>query len=106
MIPRYDQMLLMCGASAIVQPSLFEGWSTVLEDARALGKLAIVSDFPVHIEQNLAHALYFRRGDSADCARAILEHYARDIPCQAPDRAENMRRVSAFARSFINIVAN
>src|SRR5262249_46677915 len=105
LIPRYDQIMLMRGASAIVQPSLFEGWSTVLEDTRALGKPIIASDFPVHIEQNLPQALYFRQGDSTDCARAILEHYARDIPCQAPDQAENMRRVIAFARSFLDIVS-
>jgi len=31
LIPRSDQLLLMKYASAIVQPSLFEGWSTVIE---------------------------------------------------------------------------
>jgi glycosyltransferase involved in cell wall biosynthesis len=105
MIPRYDQIMLMRGASAIVQPSLFEGWSTVLEDARALGKSVIASDFPVHIEQNLEHAIYFRRGDSSDCARAILEHYARAILNEAPDQSEMRQRVTAFARSFMDIVA-
>jgi glycosyltransferase involved in cell wall biosynthesis len=105
MIPRYDQIMLMRGASAIVQPSLFEGWSTVLEDARVLGKSVIASDFPVHIEQNLPHTIYFSQGDSTDCARAILEHYNRDIPNQVLDQTEIKRRITVFARSFIDIIA-
>ena len=38
LIPRLDQIQLMRRSLAVVQPSLFEGWSTVVEDARALGK--------------------------------------------------------------------
>jgi len=30
-------------AKAIIQPSYFEGWSTVIEDAKALNKYLIVS---------------------------------------------------------------
>ena len=47
-IQRDEQMQLMRSAEAVVQPSLYEGWSTVLEDARTLGVPVIVSDFPVH----------------------------------------------------------
>ncbi len=99
--------MLMRGASAIVQPSLFEGWSTVLEDALAPAKPVIASDFPVHIEQDLAQAIYFRRSDSSDCARAILDHYSRirDTSYQMPDQREHMQRVAMFARSFLSIFA-
>ena len=34
-IPRQDQLVLMKYAKAVVQPSLFEGWSTVVEDAKS-----------------------------------------------------------------------
>ena len=34
MIPRAEQLTLMKHAQAVLQPSLFEGWSTVIEDAR------------------------------------------------------------------------
>ena len=37
-IPRTDQISLMRASAAVLQPSQFEGWSTVIEDARALGK--------------------------------------------------------------------
>ena len=36
LIPRGEQLVIMKNAKAIIQPSLFEGWSTVIEDARSL----------------------------------------------------------------------
>lgn len=50
-IPRLDQLTLMRDADVVIQPSLFEGWSTVVEDARGLGVPLIASDIPVHREQ-------------------------------------------------------
>ena len=50
-------------AMAVIQPSLFEGWSTVVEDARALGKPMILSDFPVQIEQDPPSSDYFERNN-------------------------------------------
>ena len=60
-IPRDDQLMLLKEAEFIIQPSLFEGWSTVIEDAKAQGKYVIASDLRVHIEQvleNGQHSLY------------------------------------------------
>ncbi len=107
MIPRYDQIMLMRGASAIMQPSVFEGWSTVLEDARALGQRVIATDFPVHLEQDLLGALYFRAGDVADCVRAIRQHFDTEPAWQrqraafSPDA--HHQRLLAFARAFMSI---
>lgn len=48
----YLEMLdLMRCAQSILQPSRFEGWSTSIEDAKALGKKLICSDIQVHREQ-------------------------------------------------------
>src|SRR5207249_106255 len=47
LIPRDEQIQLMRRALAVIQPSFFEGWSTVVEDARSLGKRLILSDIPV-----------------------------------------------------------
>ena len=51
LIPRGEQLVIMKNAIAIIQPSLFEGWSTVIEDARSLQVPVIASDLPVNIEQ-------------------------------------------------------
>lgn len=42
---------LMRVATIIIQPSRFEGWSTVVQDAKALGRPLLCSDIPVHREQ-------------------------------------------------------
>jgi glycosyltransferase involved in cell wall biosynthesis len=67
-IPRVDQIQLMRCAVAVVQPSLHEGWSTVLEDARALGKPILASDLDVHKEQAIPGALYFDPHDADELA--------------------------------------
>lgn len=107
MIPRYDQIMLMRGASAIMQPSVFEGWSTVLEDARALNQRIIATDFPVHLEQNLPGALYFRMSDAADCAQAIRRHFDTLLDWQRQRAAirpdAHHQRLLAFARNFMSI---
>lgn len=43
---------LMKHAIAIINPSLFEGGSTTVEEAKSLLKVIILSGIPVHREQN------------------------------------------------------
>ncbi len=57
-IPRKHVYALMRQSLAILQPSLFEGWSTSVEEAKSLGKQIIVSDLDVHREQNAPGAIY------------------------------------------------
>ena len=71
LLDRKDQIQLLRGAAAVVQPSLFEGWSTVIEDCRLLGKTVVYSDIPVHLEQAVPHGIPFRAGDSGDLARVL-----------------------------------
>jgi glycosyltransferase involved in cell wall biosynthesis len=59
-IDRDDQLKLMKESLAVVQPSLFEGWSTVVEDSKALGKFIIASDLPIHREQLDANCFFFQ----------------------------------------------
>jgi glycosyltransferase involved in cell wall biosynthesis len=54
-IDRLEQLQLMNNSLAIIQPSLFEGWSTVVEDAKAMNKSLFVSNIAVHQEQ-LVHS--------------------------------------------------
>ena len=51
LLPRGEQIAVLRAAAAVVQPSLFEGWSTVVEDVRACGRPIFLSDIPVHREQ-------------------------------------------------------
>jgi glycosyltransferase involved in cell wall biosynthesis len=51
LIDRSEQIALLRGSIALLQPSEFEGWSTIVEDAKSLGKPIIASDLEVHREQ-------------------------------------------------------
>jgi glycosyltransferase involved in cell wall biosynthesis len=50
-IDRQDMLVLLAHAVAVINPSRFEGWSSSVEEAKALGKALLVSDIPVHREQ-------------------------------------------------------
>ena len=66
-------------AKAIVQPSLFEGWSTVIEDARSLQVPVIASDLPVNIEQIGKEGEFFSPHDFKKLAELIEEQPKRDM---------------------------
>ena len=73
-VPYAHLLALMRDAVAILNPSLFEGWSTSVEEAKSLGKQVVLSDIPVHREQMPAHGRYF----APDDAPALAQHL-RDL---------------------------
>lgn len=70
-LDRKEQLVIMQNAQAVIQPSLFEGWSTVIEDARALNKYVIASNLDVNKEQLQTNVRFFERHSSIDLANAI-----------------------------------
>lgn len=72
-LPREDQLSLMKHSNFIVQPSLFEGWSTVIEDAKVFSKFILASDLPVHSEQLEENYKLFKRDSPEDLAIKITE---------------------------------
>ena len=109
LIPRVDQIQLMRRCLAVIQPSLFEGWSTVIEDARALGKPMLVSDFPVHLEQNPPHTYFFERHNPDQLASLMYEKFYHLQP--GPNIEEenvaihnNFHAIQAYGRQLIEIV--
>ena len=78
-IPRPDQLALMAGAVAVIQPSLCEGWSTTVEDAKSLGRRVLASDIAVHREQ-LGVGGDFFGGEDATALAALLRRYAEADP--------------------------
>ncbi len=75
-IDRDEQLLLIENSLAVLQPSLFEGWSTVVEDAKALNKTVILSNLPIHKEQISANVLFFEKMNEQQlysCIVMVLE---------------------------------
>jgi glycosyltransferase involved in cell wall biosynthesis len=77
-IPRKEQITLMKYAQAIIQPSLFEGWNTTIEDAKYLEKEIIVSNIAVHKEQLGDKGHFFDPMDAGDLAEKIKNIYYKE----------------------------
>lgn len=71
LVPYADVTGLMENATAMINPSLFEGWSTTVEEAKSSGKRIILSDIPVHREQAPPGGIYFAPDDPAALAAGI-----------------------------------
>jgi glycosyltransferase involved in cell wall biosynthesis len=69
LIPRHEQIQLMRRSLFVVHPSLFEGLNLIAQECQLLGKDIILSDLPIHQEQNFG--IYFNRTDSVDLAQKI-----------------------------------
>jgi hypothetical protein len=67
----------------VIQPSLCEGWSTVIEDAKALGRHVLASDIAVHREQLDRNVDFFAAHDHAALA-ALLHRYTAADPAIVP----------------------
>ena len=100
-LPREEQVTLFSKAIAIVQPSLFEGWSTVIEDAKAVSQYVIASDLVVNREQIDTNVSFFDPHDPEALAD-LLEAFATDDPKRVEhDYTVNQR---AFAEDFMSVV--
>ena len=111
LLARWDQVQLMRRAAAIVQPSLFEGWSALVEDARTLGKSLFLSDIPVHREQRPPDAVFFDAESAEDIAAKLQAAWPHLSPGPDPRReeaawGETKKNGVRFARRFIEIVQN
>jgi glycosyltransferase involved in cell wall biosynthesis len=99
MVHDADLVNLMRTAALVIQPSRFEGWSTVVQDCKALGRPLICSDIPVHREQAPESLGFF----PCDGAAALADLLAATWPGlePGPDPQTEERSLAAereFAR--------
>jgi glycosyltransferase involved in cell wall biosynthesis len=72
LVPYEDVFGLNAAADALINPSLFEGWSTTVEEAKALGTRTLLSDISLHREQ-APDALFFGPHDPRVLADLLLD---------------------------------
>ena len=109
-VPRPVQVNILRTAAAVLQPSQFEGWSTVLEDAKAIGRPVIASDLEVHREQmaGLADTRFFPALDAEVLAATIADNWdtlrsGPDLEREAAALAALHRRRRELGMSFVDI---
>lgn len=108
LIPKKDQFLLMRRSIAVIQPSLFEGWSTILEETRSIGKNIILSDLEVHKEQNYSKSIFFKKKSYIDLADKIENIFCQfdsgpDFLNEKISADENTYLMKKFAKRFISL---
>jgi glycosyltransferase involved in cell wall biosynthesis len=75
-VPYQDLLALMQHSVAVINSSLFEGWSTTVEEAKALDKSILLSNISVHKEQHPFKGVYFDPNNSNELAAKMLEMLA------------------------------
>ncbi len=108
LVPRRLQIEIIRRSLAVVQPSLFEGWSTVVEDARVLGKPTLLSALAVHQEQNPPGAKFFPATDAEALATHLADAWANlplgpDLAAETEARAAANARIAEAGRDFLRI---
>ncbi len=94
-----DVFALMKFSKAVINPSLFEGWSSTVEECKSVGKNMILSDLDVHREQ-YPKSVFFDR-NSYESLAMVLEKYNFNDQIIVPNLHE---RTEAFAGKYINIL--
>lgn len=97
LVPRARLIALLRRSVAVIQPSLFEGWSTVVEDARVLGRPCVLSDLAVHREQHPPGARFFDPC-SPEALAEVLAAAWDELPAGPDFAAEEAARAAATQR--------
>jgi glycosyltransferase involved in cell wall biosynthesis len=110
-VPHETLLQLIRFSAAIVQPSLFEGWSTVVEDAKALGRPIILSDLDVHQEQAVPEApfYFYARGNAEHLAEVIGQQWdslepGPSITSESKAILAHKARSAQSAQNFLGIL--
>ncbi|MEG4434057.1 glycosyltransferase family 1 protein [Microcoleus sp. F10_A2] len=98
---------------AVLNPSLFEGWSTSVEESKSLGKRVILSAIPTHIEQNPVRGLLFDPYDAealAHCMQKVMSEYSstnepQDRLLATKDFSERVRAMALDLQSIFTEIA-
>ena len=111
LIPRRDVVSLLRSCKCLINPSLFEGWSSTVEEARAFGVPMLLSDIPVHREQMGDEATYFDPEDASDLAQKLISldnvlavpHVPRLLAAGSTERIEpvSYTHLDVYKRQFL-----
>ena len=94
-----DVFALIKFSKAVINPSLFEGWSSTVEECKSVEKNMILSDLDVHKEQ-YPNATFFER-NSVEPLKNILKNYKKE---NIDSNIESLEiRTKKFADTYVSI---
>jgi len=106
----YQEVLtLMRHCVSIINPSLFEGWSSTVEEAKSIGKNMILSDLDVHKEQNPPNSIYFNPHNEKELAEKLWKKWTEsdggpDYELEKIARMKLEERTEEFGKKYQDIV--
>lgn len=100
---------LMRHAVSVINPSLFEGWSTTVEEVKSLGKNIILSNINVHKEQNPIEGIYFNPYDEKELAEIMHSKWLQsdggpDYSLEEEARKNMLPRMCEFGNNYKKIL--
>jgi glycosyltransferase involved in cell wall biosynthesis len=109
LIDYINVLALMRHCVSIINPSLFEGWSSTVEEAKSVGKNMILSDLNVHREQNPPNSIYFDPNDEKELAEKLWKKWEEnkggpDFELENEARMKLEERTRKFGETYQNIV--
>lgn len=105
LIERREQIVIMKNAHFLIQPSLFEGWGTVVEDAKVLDKTIILSDIEVHREQKNHKCVLFNPYDAGELAELIYDEIKKEQIDFTEIGLEDMhKRAKEYSNEFLKLM--
>ena len=92
-----DVFKLIRFSKAVINPSLFEGWSSTVEECKSVNKNMILSDIDVHKEQ-YPEATFFQK-ENVESLKSILRDYH---PNSISLSANLIARTKNFAETYLH----
>lgn len=99
-LDRSEQLAILNFSTLVIQPSLFEGWSTVVEDCKSLNKFILISNLEVHKEQISQNCEFFDKHDAGKLADMVYKYVDRVPEINA---GNYIRNIEKFAIDFIEL---
>ena len=110
MVPHAHLFSLIRQSLAVIQPSLFEGWNSCIEEVKSVGKSMIVSDIEVHKEQDPPASLFFDPKSHEELSTSLVDVFNEckpgpDAKLEAAARGALHGRMAEFGRRLVSVAA-
>lgn len=108
-IERIEMFYLMRNCISLINPSLFEGWSSTVEEAKSIGKNIILSDLNVHKEQNPPKGTFFAATNPKELASILEEKWNNgeskpDFDLEEIAKRDLENRIVSFGKVYQDII--
>lgn len=101
LIPREDQISIFRLSMAMIQPSISEGWSTCVEEAKHLGKDMLLSNIDVHREQWPSNPWFFNPHDPLELSQKIEQLFYLNYKKAFPEMERENSSINNYNDNFL-----